>query len=345
LIPPTKKPLLYFLGALSLAGVAASLYLVRDFLVILVSAPVLAIASYPIHARISRWVRSKAGAALLSTAAVSLLGVVPTGFLLAIAFEQGRGVAVRTAAFVQTGGIESLLTRIAPLLGRFGLPSVSTADIQAWLASHAEGLGRSGLSMAGSVAGSVAASAGSLLFVLFVLFFCFADGPALYRRMISLTPLSIRQANRLAGTVSDMIGANVNGVLSVGLAQGGLTGIAFAVAGLPSAVFWGMAAGVASILPPFGAAAVWLPGAIYLAATGEYWKGALLGLFGALIIASADNVIRPIVVGSKVQMGTLPILLSILGGLQTFGLIGLFLGPVVFAATAKVIQLLREEWN
>ena len=238
-----------------------------------------------------------------------------------------------------------MLVKARPPLERLGLPELSASDLQVWLAGHAESLSRKALSLLGTVAGSVLSSAGAVLFILFVLYFCFAAGASTYRRVVSFTPLSIQQANRLASTVRDAIAANVNGVLIVGLVQGGLTGAAFFFAGLPSAVFWGIVAGVASVLPPFGAAVVWLPGAIYLAIHGDYWRASLLAAFGALVIASADNVIRPIVVGTKVPLGPLPILLSIFGGLQTFGLIGLFLGPVLFAATVEAIRMLREEWR
>ncbi len=326
-------------------GALASMWMVRSFFDVLITAPVLAMACWPIHAAIRRRIPQPVASALLSTVAVTLVGVLPLAWLLTVAFEQGRAAVVRGSEFVRSGGVESLLQLLSPWLRRIGVESLSTADIEAWLVGHAESLGRGGLAALGSLAGSVAASVGTLLFVLFVLYFCFAQGPELFRRITSLTPLSIQQSNRFAAVVRDTISANVNGVLIVGLAQGGLTGAGFAVAGLPSAVFWGTAAGIASVLPPFGAAVVWLPGAMYLALTGDYWRAALLGAYGAVIIASADNVIRPIVVGSKVSMGTLPILLSILGGLQTFGLIGLFLGPVLFAATAEAVRMLREEWR
>jgi predicted PurR-regulated permease PerM len=88
---------------------------------------------------------------------------------------------------------------------------------------------------------------------------------------------------------------------------------------------------------------VWLPSALYLMGTGHLWKGIILILWGTLVVGTIDNIIRPLVVGSKVELHPLILLFALLGGLQVFGFIGIFIGPVVISVIAALINILREE--
>jgi predicted PurR-regulated permease PerM len=92
-----------------------------------------------------------------------------------------------------------------------------------------------------------------------------------------------------------------------------------------------------------GTMLVWLPAAIYLMTTGHLWRGIVLILWGALVVGTVDNIIRPLVIGSKVELHPLLLLFALLGGLQVFGFIGIFIGPVVISVIAALINMLREE--
>ena len=86
----------------------------------------------------------------------------------------------------------------------------------------------------------------------------------------------------------------------------------------------------------------WVPAAIYVMVIGHLWKGIFLILWGALVVGTVDNVIRPLVIGSKVELHPLLLLFALLGGLQAFGFIGIFIGPVVISLIAALISMLRE---
>ncbi len=193
-----------------------------------------------------------------------------------------------------------------------------------------------------NVAGNLSALFGNLFFTAFILFFCFRDGEWFFRQVAGMTPLATGQVNRLANTVHRTMRANVYGILAVGAAQGLLTTFAFIGLSLPSPIFWGVFAAIGSILPPFGAAIVWLPTAIVLLVTGSWVKGLILVGLGAGVISLADNIVRPLIIQDQVEMGTLAVLISILGGISAFGLIGLFAGPVIFCLTMELIRMLRE---
>jgi predicted PurR-regulated permease PerM len=99
---------------------------------------------------------------------------------------------------------------------------------------------------------------------------------------------------------------------------------------------------VASLIPMLGAATVWAPCAIYLAVTGSWGKAIILAAFGGLVISSVDNFLRPKLVGERVRLNELVMFFSVLGGLQVFGVLGIVLGPVLFAITGALIQAFRH---
>jgi predicted PurR-regulated permease PerM len=88
---------------------------------------------------------------------------------------------------------------------------------------------------------------------------------------------------------------------------------------------------------------VWVPSAIYLLATGHWVQAVLLVIWGALIVGSIDNVLRPYLISGRVEMHTLLIFFSVLGGVSVFGFLGLFVGPVIVAITTTLLAMLREE--
>jgi predicted PurR-regulated permease PerM len=126
------------------------------------------------------------------------------------------------------------------------------------------------------------------------------------------------------------------------LIQGTLGTVSFIVLGVPSPVLWGVVMAVASLIPLLGAASVWVPCAIYLLVIGSWGKAIILSAFGAVVISSVDNFLRPKLVGEKVKLNELVMFFSVLGGLQVFGVLGIVLGPVLFAVTGSLIEVLRQ---
>jgi predicted PurR-regulated permease PerM len=127
--------------------------------------------------------------------------------------------------------------------------------------------------------------------------------------------------------------------LVIGILQGGLAGLAFAVVGITGAVFWGTIMAILSIIPSVGSAIVWGPAAIILIATGHLAKGIGLAIFCAVVVGSLDNLLRPILVGKDTQMHELMILFGTLGGIMMFGVVGLVIGPIVAALFVTVWEI------
>jgi predicted PurR-regulated permease PerM len=135
----------------------------------------------------------------------------------------------------------------------------------------------------------------------------------------------------------------LKGTLLVGLVQGMLGGLLFGILGLRAAVFWGVIMAMLSLLPLVGPAVVWVPAAIYLLITGSVTKGIVLIVAGVLIVGTADNILRPILVGRETRMPDYMILLSTLGGLSVFGAAGFVAGPVLAALFLSVWDMFAKE--
>jgi len=139
----------------------------------------------------------------------------------------------------------------------------------------------------------------------------------------------------------EVIDASVYGVVSIAIIQGFLGGLAFRVLGLRSAIIWGVAMTLLSMVPMLGAFLVWVPAAIYLAVTGHWVKAVLLTFWGTFVIGMVDNFLRPVLVGSRTRLHELVIFFAVLGGLKVFGVLGVVLGPVVVAVTIAVLEIFK----
>ena len=176
-------------------------------------------------------------------------------------------------------------------------------------------------------------------FTLLTLFFLFRDGAALNRRLIGLSDRLLgAQGERIGRHMIQAVLGTVNGLVLVGLGEGVLLGIAYILAGLPHPVTIAVLTGILAVIP-FGAPVVFGAAALYLAAAGSAAAAVAVFGFGVAVVFVADHFVRPVLIGGAVRLPFLWVLLGILGGLETFGILGLFLGPAVMAA---LISLWRE---
>src|SRR6516165_8541913 len=176
-------------------------------------------------------------------------------------------------------------------------------------------------------------------FTLLTLFFLFRDGAALNRRLLGLSDRLLgAQGERIGRHMIQAVLGTVNGLVLVGLGEGVLLGIAYILAGLPHPVTIAVLTGILAVIP-FGAPVVFGAAALYLAAAGSAAAAVAVFGFGVAVVFVADHFVRPVLIGGAVRLPFLWVLLGILGGLESFGILGLFIGPAVMAA---LISLWRE---
>jgi predicted PurR-regulated permease PerM len=206
---------------------------------------------------------------------------------------------------------------------------------------------------AGMIAGqAVSIGSGALSFflsfgvALYVMYFLLRDGERIGRTILGAVPVERSIAERLAERFLGIVRATIKGTGVVALVQGALGTITLMIAGVPSALLFGVIMAIFALVPVIGSGAVWVPAGLYLLLTGEYWQGAFVLLTGFFIISSADNVLRPILVGRDTGIPDWIILITTLGGISLVGFSGIVLGPLVaglFLASWSILREQREE--
>lgn len=322
-----------------------ALWMLWDFLPALVWAAVFAIATWPMYQRFTRLVPGQQEGSVVApacfTLVIGLIFIVP---LAALAVGAGREalIVIRWVAEIGQNGlpVPDGAARI-PLIG---------ASLAHWWQANlsdpgaaAELLGRINRSTliewTRSLGAQLVRRVIVLVFTLLTLFFLYREGAALARELAALAGRILGAAGeRLAVQMTAAVRGTVNGLVLVGLGEGVLLGVAYAVVGLPRPALLGAVTGIVAMIP-FGAPLIFIVGSLYL--FGESNLGAASGLFvfGTIVVFVVDHVIRPTLIGGPVRLPFLWVLLGILGGLESFGVVGLFIGPVVMAA---LIALWRE---
>jgi predicted PurR-regulated permease PerM len=343
----SKRTTIFFLSALLVLVLLLALVITSPFLKPFAFAVILAVVFQPLHERALRATKQRhAWGALLSTLGVLLLFGVPAFVITTLAANEALSAAhYLSRRSAEEGGFTIFVTTLAarPLHFVGQWVDVSKYDFTSLISSSTQKLSVWMFGFGAAVLGNLARFTVDALITFVILFFLFREGKDWAYRAGRLIPLSPVQVARLYANISDTIIANVYGILTVGAAQGVLTGIAMRIVGMPSSLLLGLAAGLASIIPVVGSALIWAPVAIYLLVTGAIWQGVFLLIWGIVVVSSIDNVLRPWVVAGRVELHPMVLLFFILGGVEAFGFLGLFLGPVVASVLAAVFAILREE--
>lgn len=337
------------LAVSGLALVALLVYrIIEPFLGPIAWALFLGFLLQPAQASFTRWMRGRASISAFTLTILVLILFLGPMTALAVAFaRQAADLAGRLQSWVgqQQGRSFSELTDL-PVVG--GLldwldqnVQISTTHVQAWVVEGSKRLFEQlaafgGIAFLGAV-GTVLA----FTVMLFLLFFIIRDGRAIARVGATLVPLAADRREELAERLASVTRAVVRGTVVTAMVQGLLLGIAFAVVGLPAPVVFGVVGAVLSVVPFGGTALVWVPAVIALAVQGAYVQAGVLTAFG-VVVSSVDNFLKPILISGQSPLPTLAVFIGVLGGLAAFGLIGLFLGPVVIALVLALIEFARE---
>jgi len=326
-------------GALLLLGYLVYL-VVSPFLLPLAWSGVLAIFFYPAYERLRRRYSPNWSAAICTLAVTGLL-IVPVLLILIYATREAIEASASVREAVATGNA-IMPSELADNL-RAHLPeSWREVDVTNYLKQGAEKAAAFLASRVGALLKNVFSFVVNLFILLFALFFIFKDGPRIVRAMRHLIPFDREVQDAMLQESRDLIFASVALSLVIAAVQGTLGGIAMALGGLSAPVFLGLMIGFCSVIPVVGSALIWVPGALWLGFNGHWGKAVLVVIICGGIAGVADNLLRPLLLRNRTKLNDLLIFISILGGLDVFGLLGLILGPTVVAAALGVLRVHME---
>lgn len=327
---------------LVLSGGAAFLLgrMLWPFVTAIISALVLAVLAYPAHVRLRKRIPHGPAAAFLSTAILLVLVVLPLAALSVALFNSIQShaglVADHVTTFLEPGGrARAWLDRISGYLGTGG------DGVEQTIRNQLEELGRF---LAGRTVGILSGLGGGLVqagVALFTLYYLLLDGRDLMTRVEEIIPLDDELTGTLMNRSREIIYATMYGNVVVAVAQGVTGGLAFWLLDVPGAVLWGSVIAVLGLVPVLGSPVVWGPAALFLFLQGEVVRSLLLVAAGTLIVSTVDNVLRATVVSGRAQLHPLVVFFSALGGILLFGVVGIFLGPVLFVLSLSIMEVTR----
>lgn len=339
---PTFNRRLFLTG--SVGGLLLLAFVVlQPFLVPVLWAGILVYVTWPIYLRVRSRCASKPNlAAFIMTLILSLVLILPVVWVLLLMRAEAADVYQKLMAQINQGHVDlpAEIRRLPWVGARIGAffdrinadPAVLQAEIRNagdWLMTHA-----------GDLLGGVGRNVAKMGFALLTAFFLYRDGEALVAQVREVVE---RMLGHRADDYVEAMGATtravVYGIVLTAVAQGLLSGVGYAVAGVEGAVFLGAVTTLIAMVP-FGTPFAWGSIAIWLLVQGKVGAAIGLALWGTLVVSWVDNFIRPLVISSATRIPFLLVMFGVLGGLAAFGMVGLFLGPVILA----VMLAVWREW-
>jgi len=329
----------FLLGGLLVLSYAV----LHPFIVPVAWAVIIAYATWPLYSRLrARMSRYPTLAALLMSLLLTAAFVLPA-LWLATLLRSEIGLAISTITAEIRQGTLALpdFIRNLPWIGDdlqrmldalTGDPEAFRAQLNEWV--------RQGADQAVALIGDVGRNAAKLGFALITVFFLYRDGERVLQQVHKVLHrfLGERVDDYLAA-VGSMTKAVVWGLVATALAQGFVAGLGYWWAGLSAPVLLGAITALIAMIP-FGTPFAWGTIGVWLLISGDTAEGIGLLLWGALVVSWVDNLVRPLVISNATRIPFLLVMFGVLGGLAAFGLVGLFLGPVVLA----VLMAVWREW-
>jgi predicted PurR-regulated permease PerM len=337
-----RLPSLLALGIVTLLGYL-SYNIFLPFLTAIAWAIVFCVIFYPAYLFLLRYTRYSS---LASGITILIIVAVISGPLSYISFalvsearelvsKTGKGEGMFFENILTNGKVAGFIDRAGPYFG------VSQGSAREFLIESGKKIGQGALDYLSAGFTNMVSLAVNFVLMLLTLFFLFRDGTSLVGRVKDYLPFPELQKERLLQLTKDMIVSTIYGGVAVAVSQGILGGIAFAVFGIGSPVLWGSVMALCSFLPAVGTAIVWAPASIVFIFQGAYLKAMGLVLVGIFVISMIDNILRPLIIGGRTKMPMIIIFFTVLGGIKFFGLLGLIMGPLVFALFISIFEILR----
>lgn len=312
-------------------------------------AAVLAVAFHPFYRKLGSVLHEKSTAAgvltllvLLSIAPFFAYGIFEAAKQL-MEFSDSMGQSIRDGTFQHQ--VDQMLT--VPWLRQnesvLYAENVLRERLPEWGVAIAKTAGSFAALHAAAMAKSIFISSLKFLLMLFMLFFFLRDGDRLSYFLLDLLPLENHHKSRIFEESRDIIRAVVQGMFAMGIVKGVLSSILFFATGTSYALLLGIATFFSSLLPVVGSAVVWFPVSFSYLLDGDYTRAAIILTAGVIIVSSVDNVLQPLMVGRKTKMPYSVITLAMLGGMMTYGMAGLFIGPLALSLFLALVPVYREK--
>ena len=329
-------------------------FITRPFLPALFTGAIIAYLSYPLYKKTLKRVKHKNVAAFLMAVFIVLLVAIPSVIVLGVLSKEAY--ATYTTLHQQNLG-SNFIKIMCKDESAFSCRAVNSLkgflpneDLDYYLQLTVEKIAGFIISNVSAFISSIPSILINFFVVIFVVYYLLKDGEAMADKFRKILPMKESHKQNVFEKFHEVTYGVFYGNLSIAVVQGILAGIGFMIFGVQSPILWGFITIIFALIPYIGTAVIWLPAALNLIFIGQLQgdssfvvKGIALIIYGALIISSIDNILKPKLIGDKARVHPILVLLGVLGGLNMFGFIGLILGPVMLALLMTFVDIYEEE--
>jgi predicted PurR-regulated permease PerM len=331
----SKNSIYFLLICLTIAFVAVY-FVIKPFLGVLILAAVFAFIFQSLYFRLLRFMGKRESLAALATMIIVIILV-----FLPIVFW-GSQILKEAGQFYNTltgDGKSDFISAIENVTNKMRVPTLIPENFNIDFNQYL----KQGLSVLvqniGGIFSSFAKMALNFFVFLIAYYYLLKDGHKLKDYFVALSPLDDSDDEMIVNRIRSAVSSVVKGNLLIGLIQGTLTGIGFALFGVPNPVLWGSMAAIAALIPSIGTALVITPAIIFLFLSGNNFGAAGLLIWGIIAVGLVDNFLGPRLIGNEMRLHPLVAFLAVLGGLAFFGLLGILLGPLVISICLALVEI------
>ena len=344
-----RDMIVWFFLALFLVSCVLLGWLLWPFLSVIVLAIVITGVFNPVYRMLHRKLNATLSS-LITCVIIFFVLFVPVSAFVGILANEAYDLYLTAREAVLNNPIQDLIenskivNKINSILTHFGI-KITADELNSGVTEFGRTVGLFLYQQARSMTANIFNFVVNFFFMLLIVFYLLIDSQRLVRFIVGLSPLPDDQDEFLIQKFKDMAGAILIGNGLGGLIQGTLGGIVFALFGFRSPFLWGVIMSLLAFLPIVGIGAVFLPAALYLILQGRLAAGIFFIVFYVLLSGGIEYLFKPKLVGKRVQMHTLLVFLSIIGGLKLFGILGIIYGPLVVTAFLTLTDIYESSYQ
>jgi predicted PurR-regulated permease PerM len=341
--------ILWFFLAIFLVSCFFLGWLLWPFISVIILAAVITGIFNPVYQLLNRKLNPNL-ASLITCVIVFFVLFIPVSAFVGILANEAYDMYLRAREALLSNPFKELIAnskivdRINGLIENFGI-TITGEELNRGIAELGRFIGLYLYEQARSMTANILNFVVNFFFMLLIIFYLLIDSPRLMSFIVELSPLPDDQDQKLIQKFKDMAGAILIGNGLGGLIQGTLGGFVFFMFGFQSPFLWGVIMGLLAFLPIVGIGAVFIPASIYLFLQGRIGAGIFFIVFYVLLSGGIEYFFKPKLVGHRVQMHTLLVFLSIIGGLKLFGILGIIYGPLVVTAFLTLSDIYESSYR
>jgi len=328
--------------ALLLVVFALVLFLFWPFLITLALASATALLLRGLQLRLTRLLWGKGGLSAFTIVLVTaIIIMIPVMGVLATIAAQALNLYDWLAPQLNSASLDEWWRQ--RLLPRFPwleqLRAIGEGRVMDFVSASASRLAVAANNLLQGAVKGMTSAAFEVALLLIMLFFFLRDGAQFREQIRRISPLTREQGEEVLDSIAKTMRGAIASLLVVPIVQGMLATIGYLVVVLPNALLWGGITTLAAFIPAVGTPIVWVPICIYLFAQGQNWQGVVLAVYCTVVVTSIDNVLRPMFLKGSARIHPLWSFLSILGGLISFGALGLLVGPLILSLGVSAMRI------